>query len=324
LSRGDEADGFFKQELAAAPKIPASSLYHYTSSDAAILGILANRSIRMSPFQKTNDLWDSRPLGPTLEGEVGRAEFPADRLFAIWDEVDRYIRGYSKVACFAQDREVPDSVMQPDEFRGWANLPLWAHYGAGHTGVCLRFDRGRLVAAFEAARENAIHQFYGLVQYPRGEFGVGSHRISLEQAEEFGIDAVALRYADVHRDRVYFCKHADWASESEFRLVRTDLSAEPHYFNITDALTGVVLGDAFPNDRVPALLKMLTGFDDVEVLQARFHNRIFGLFPWEPRTEAEAPLRPMLAATLTTTPRRSGDLAQRLSLLRKGGTGRGD
>lgn len=315
MSSGDEADEFLEHELVAAPKVLTSSLYHYTSSDAAILGILANRSIRMSPFQGTNDLWESRPLWPNLEGELSRGESTHEDVASIWEDIDRYIRGYSKVACFTQDWELPASVMQPEALRGWAHLSLWAHYGARHTGVCLRFDRDRLVAAFETARENAIHQFHGPIRYLRAEFGVGPHGISLEQAEEFGIDAVALRYAHVHRDRVFFRKHADWASESEFRLVRTDLSTEPHYFDITKALTGVVLGDAFPNDRIPALLTMLSGFDDVEVLQARFHNRTLHLFPREAHTEPEHVLRPMPTTTSTIQPRRSGDLAQRLGTL---------
>lgn len=315
LSSGDEVDEYLEQEFAAAPKVLTSSLYHYTSSDTAILGILANRSTRMSPFQGTNDLWESRPLWPNLEGELSRGESTHEDAVSIWEDIDRYIRGYSKVACFTQEWELPDSVMRPDALRGWAHLSLWAHYGARHTGVCLRFDRDRLVAAFEAARENAIHQFHGPVRYRRAESGAGPHGISLEQAEEFGIDAVALRYAHVHRDRVFFRKHADWASESEFRLVRTDLSTEPHYFDITDAPTGVVLGDAFPNDRIPALLAMLSSFDDVELLQARFHNRTLHLFPRETHVEPESALRPMPATASTIPPRRSGDLAQRLGSL---------
>ena len=178
----------FSSKSAAATKVLTSSLYHYTSSDAAILGILANRSIRMSPFQGTNDLWESRPLLPNLEGNLSHGESTHGDVFSIlWEDIIRYIRGYSKVACFTQDWALPDSVMQPDTLRGWAHLSLWAHYGAGHTGVCLRFDRDRLVAAFEAARENAIHQFHGPVRYRRAEYGVGPHGIAnLEQAEEFG------------------------------------------------------------------------------------------------------------------------------------------
>lgn len=98
-------------------------------------------------------------------------------------------------------------------------------------------------------------------------------------------------------------------------MVRTDLSTEPYYLDITDALTGVVLGDAFPNDRIPALLAMLAGFDNVELLQARFHNRSLHLFPRERQVESEPALRPMSATTSTIPPRRSGDLAQRLGSL---------
>lgn len=264
----------------------------------------------MSPFRGTNDLWESRPLSPNIEGNLGEKD-----AFSIWEDVDRYIRGYSKVACFTQEWELSDSVIQPDALRGWANLSLWAHYAGRHTGVCLRFDRDRLVAAFKDAQENAVHQFCGPVQYRRAESGVGPYGISLEQAEEFGIDAVALRYAQVHHDRLYFRKHADWVSESEFRLVRIDLSTEPHYFDIASALTGVVLGDAFPNDRIPALLAMLASFDNVEVLRARFHNRSLRLFPMEPRAEPEPALKPVPVTTSTIPPRRSGDLAKRLSLL---------
>lgn len=179
--------------------------------------------------------------------------------------------------------------------------------------MCLRFGRDRLVAAFEVARESAVHQFYGPVQNRSAEIKLGPHGVSLEQAEEFGIDAVALRYAQVHHGRVFFRKHADWANESEFRLVRTDLSTETHYFDIKEALLGVVLGDAFPNDRIPALLTMLDGFDDVEVLQDGFHNRSLHLFPLETPVEPESVPRSVLATTSTIPPRRSGNLAQRLS-----------
>lgn len=311
----DEGGDYLERELAAAPKVLTSDLYHYTSSDAAILGILANHTIRMSPFAGTNDLWESRPLRPNLEGELPHDESSRVDVFGIWADIDRYIRGHSKVACFTQDWELPESVMQPDALRGWSHLSLWAHYGASHTGVCLRFDRDRLVAGFEAAQGDAVHQFYGPVRYRGAEFGVGPHGISLEQAAEFGLDAVALQYANLHRDRVFFRKHADWASESEFRLVRTDLSTEPHYVDIVGALTGVVLGDAFPNDRVPALLTMLAGFDNMEVMQARFLNRTLQLFPWETQAESDSAPKTIPGTTSTIRPRRTGNLTQRLSSL---------
>ncbi|MDQ0709538.1 hypothetical protein QFZ52_002190 [Arthrobacter woluwensis] len=312
---GDEGDDHPELELNFAPKVLTSDLYHYTSSEAAILGILATRTIRMSPFQGTNDLWESRPLIPNLEGGFEGLPSDAYDYSKVWTDIDQFIRGYSKVACFTQDWEIAQRVIHPDALRGWGHLSLWAHYGAGHAGVCLKFDRARLIESFEKSRGGAIHQFYGPVRYRRAETGSGPYGISLAQAEEFGIDAVALRYAQVHRDRVFFRKHADWASESEFRLVRTDLSTEPFYFDITTALRGVVLGDAFPRDRVPALRAMLAGFDDVEVHQIRFHNRNLYLCPVDILEEAGRRTIPVPATISNISPRRSGDLTQRLSSL---------
>lgn len=305
----------FERELAELPKRLTSDLYHYTSSDAAILGILANGTVRMSPFSGTNDLWESTPIRPNLEGGVAGDDDGVLDAFGVWEDVDRYIRGYSKVACFTQDWELPDSAMNRDALRGWSHLALWAHYGGKHAGVCLRFDRDRLVASFEAARGEAVHQFHGPVEYRSAEYGIGPYGISLEQASEFGVDAVALHYANRHRARVFFRKHADWASESEYRLVRTDLTTEPHYVDIADSLTGVVIGDSFPSERLPALFKMLSGYESVEVVRASFSNRVFRLFPVEGPSLEQAERRGIPPRSATIEPRRVGSLADRLNSL---------
>ncbi|WP_420367213.1 DUF2971 domain-containing protein [Curtobacterium sp. L1-20] len=297
------ADDYLEDELNSSQRSLTSDLYHYTTADTALLHILAGRTIRLSPFSGTNDLWESRPLWPNLEGELdGDA-------FGIWSDIDRYIRLYSKVACFTQDWQLPQSVLNPDALRGWAHLSLWAHYGGRHAGVCLKFDRDKLIDAFGEARPSAIHHFYGPIKYRTAERGVGPHGVSLEQLGEFGVDAVSLRYAHLHQERLFFRKHVDWASEKEFRLVRTDLSTEPHHVDISSALTGVVLGDAFPQERLPELRQMLNGFGEVDIQQAKFHNRSFRLFPWEPLV-TPSPSGTQIAGGLS--PRRSGDLAARL------------
>lgn len=314
VNRDNDFYDAIEEELVTAPRTLTSDLYHYTSSEAAILGILANRTLRMSSFTGTNDLWESEPQYLAMTG--GNASEMSDReFFEVVEDVDRFIRKHSKVACFAQDWQLPDYVMNRDALRGWSHLSLWAHYGARHTGVCFRFDRDRLLEAFGAAQGDAVHQFSGPVRYHHSAMGVGPYPIDLEQAAEFGLDAVALQYSKVHSDQVYFRKHADWASESEFRLVRTDLSSEPHHVDIGQALTGIVLGHSFPKDRLPALRAIMTNFENVELLQARFFNRTFGVWPWEAQTEPHSIPHSDLTVALAIEPRHAGDLAERLSEL---------
>lgn len=303
---------YFEVELRDAPKKRTEDLYHYTSSDAAILGILATRTIRLSPFHGTNDLWESKPLYPNLQGAV---DLSPEVTTELWEEIDRYIRMYSKVACFTNDWDLPEAVLDKDTLRGWSHLSLWAHYGQRHAGVCLRFDRQKLLSAFEAAKGSAVHQFSGDVRYRSVSLGVGPEGVDLHQVQEFGADAVALRYSETHQQELFFSKHMDWANESEFRLVRTDSSLAPFYLDITDALNGVFLGDEFPTERVPALKAILEPLGSVPTFQIRFHNRRLWCYPFEFSGSMTANVA-VAQAVSTLGARRDGSLASRLEELR--------
>lgn len=304
----------FLSRLDSIPKYLTPELFHYTSSEAAILGILANRSIRMSSFTGMNDLWESRPMYVRLES-VDIDQHAHGITISAWNDADRYIRRYSKVACFTQDWVLQTEGFEQNALRGWARLSMWAHYGDNHRGVCLRFDRNKLMAAFKAAEESAFRQFSGPVQYcSLGPEDV-LQPISLDQAAEFGMDVLALRHADKYHQRIFFRKHTDWASESEFRLVRTDLSTDPYYLDISDALTGVILGEKFPVDQIAALRTVLADFEGVEVFQTAFLNRVFYLLEKDLEMDPEFVSLIDPNSTDVIVPRRSGDLKQRMRLL---------
>lgn len=110
-------------ELAHAPKSLSDHLFHYTNSEAAIFGILKSGTLRVSPFESTNDLWESRPLYPNLT--LHHDDQALDPGFELRNEIDRNIRLYAKVACLTQDWDLPDHVMNRDALRGWAHLSLW-------------------------------------------------------------------------------------------------------------------------------------------------------------------------------------------------------
>lgn len=249
-------EAYRDQELTLAPRVLTNDLFHYTSSDAAILGILSTGSLRLSPFDSTNDLWESRPLYPAIHSPAENLEIGSE----LWEEIDRNMRLHAKVTCLTQDWELPHTfAASRDVFRGWAHLSLWAHYGAGHSGLCLRFDREKLVRSFSsvARSSTALHGFHGPVVYRTANPGVGPNGIDFGQVKEFGVDAVAAAYAETDKDSLFFRKHKDWENESEYRFVLLDQSILPAYFDIRNALTGVFVGDAFPAGRMPALLAAL-------------------------------------------------------------------
>ncbi|MEU4532502.1 DUF2971 domain-containing protein [Micromonospora ureilytica] len=305
-------EAYLEHELINAPRALSNHLFHYTNAEAAIFGILRSGLLRLSPFESTNDLWESRPLHPNLTLHHDDRDFGPDPGFGLWNELDRLIRLHAKVACLTQDWTLPDSVFNRDAFRGWNHLSIWAHYGGGHTGICLRFDRSKLIQSFATAPvPGALLRFQGPVEYRNVSTGAGPHGVDIGQIREFGLDAAAISYAEIHRDQIFFRKHADWSNESEYRLVLIDQSVLPVEVSIREALTGVFIGDGFAKRRLPALMAALKPYPDVEIFRLSCHNRNLACFPFQAEDAVPAQALPFSEA-----PRRSGSLDERLEALK--------
>ncbi|MFF6954949.1 DUF2971 domain-containing protein [Streptomyces sp. NPDC008317] len=301
-------------EMFMAPRSETDDLYHYTNANVAMYNILASGTLRLSPFESTNDLWESRPLWPNLSSHHEDENWldPQGNLHMdLWVDIDRSIRLHTKVACLTRDFALPDYVLNRDAARGWGHLSLWAHYGAGHAGICLRFDRQQLIKSFQEQTGAAALRFQGPVQYVSTQ-GVGPYGLDLGQIREFGADAAALAYAQENHASLFFRKYLDWKNEAEYRLVQLDQSLLPAYIDIRRALSGVLLGDAFPAGRHPALREALKAYPDVEVQQLKFQNRYLHRFPLTLEEETEV--------TPWTEPRRRGSLEERLGALREATT----
>lgn len=303
-------ESYSEYELVTAPRTVTGQLFHYTKAEAAVTGILATGTLRLSPYKLTNDLWESQPHFPMLSAHHDDHEF--DSGFPLWDEIDRHLRLHTKVGCLTQDVSLPLGLFNPDVLRGWAHLSLWAHYGDGHEGVCLRFDRGKLIESFLKHAGPAAMAFHGPVEYPRSQDSPLTRGIDVGQVAEFGADAVALAYAEANKDTLFFRKHIDWDSEAEYRLILLNQSTEFDYIDIRESLTGVVLGSAFPQTSVQDLQEALRPYPNATVEQMHYLNRrplclLFQGFVTQPR--------PVSAHSLPG-PRREGSLSERLLALR--------
>ncbi|MEV6551803.1 DUF2971 domain-containing protein [Streptomyces sp. NPDC051597] len=307
-SGSHQAASLAELEVITAQRSESNDLYHYTNANVAMYNILASGTLRLSPFESTNDLWESRPLHPVLSchhEDTGWLDNAGS--MSLWADIDRHIRLHTKVACLTRDFTLPDHVWNRDAWRGWGHLSLWAHYGAGHTGICLRFDRTRLIEAFLEQTDAAAMRFHNSVAYVPTQ-GAGPNDLDIGQIREFGVDAAALAYAEANQDSLFFRKYWDWENEAEYRLVLLDQSLLPAYIDIRSALTGVILGDAFPAGRRPALHEILQAYPEVEVHQLQFHNRRLMCFPPSPEVAVEG--------VPWAQPRRSGSLQERLGALR--------
>lgn len=260
-------------------------LYHYTGSDVGMFNILAEGRLRLSPFEATNDLWESRPFmfGLTVPREALDDE---ERASSVRDGIDRSIRLHSKVACLTQDWSLPEAAGDPNELRGWAHLSLWAHYGGGHTGMCLRFDKVRLVEALDRVGQAHRGSLHGPVSYRGTTSGTILAGVHTGWVEQYGVDAVAHEFALLHRESVFFSKNRDWSNEAEYRMVLMSETVLPEYLDIKKALTRVFVGDAFPKTKLPALRAVLQQYPGVAVERVKYSKRRLTSAPLEMSDES--------------------------------------
>ena len=281
-------------------------VYHYTSVDAALYGILGLGSIRLSPYESTNDPQESRPRLPALSRHETFIPGDTDDVTSLWNHADRWLRRSVKLACFTQDYSLPETAIDEDAFRGWAHSSAWAHYGDRHGGVCLRFNRPQLVEQFHTQLGTHGRCLEGAVEYPVQRFSaLPTEPLDMGQIQEFGIDAVASLYVEKFHRELYFTKSHDWANESEFRLIFVDQSELPVYLDVTKCLTGVVLGDAFPVERIEVVRHLLDRMPNAALIQLRYHNGKPYQFPVIASDEPPGP-----------TPRLGGTLSERFETLR--------
>ncbi|GGS72468.1 hypothetical protein GCM10010222_11590 [Streptomyces tanashiensis] len=304
-------ESYSELEMAATQWTPTEDLFHYTSAQAAA-AMLTTGKLRLSPYPRTNDLWETEPHPPGLSGPQGE---DLNATFAVWDELDRHLRLHTKVGCLTRDFVPAADITNRDAARGWSHLALWSHYGDKYGGVCLRVDQGRLIESFLRDSEQATFAFHGPVRYLNSQNGLftGSH-IDLGQVAEFGADAVALAYAEANKDLLFFRKHRDWSYESEYRLVVLNQSSDYDFIDIRDAVTGVILGNRFPSKDLRVIEAALEDYPDVEVQQLHYHQRRLSCVPFD----FPPPAQPAFAQTPPA--RRDGSLAERLLALQNAET----
>lgn len=287
--------------MQVAPTL-TDDLYHYTSAEIALDSVMTQRQLRLGLLESTNDPRESRARYPNLRLADG---VPDEAIDSIWQEADRLVRRAAKVACFTLDFELPDSVLDPSALRGYAHPSLWAHYGGGHAGVSLRFSRGALADRIGGTLASRGQLFDGAVDYTPEPFGdLDVTGLDVEQVEEFGLDAIVVRYIERHHRELFFRKHSDWSSEQEYRWVLVEPEPVAVHVDITDCLTGIVLGDAFPQGRLDTVHQLADHWGGLDVATVKFHNGRLNLLPG-PAPPSRAP----------RTHRRSGTLRERVSAL---------
>ena len=177
-------------------------LYHYTSVSSA-LKILESNKLRFSELKRMNDI-----------NEAYRNIFYVNGVNekSVNKELSRY-----KQISFTKD--TPNC--------GYAIPAMWGHYAERGNGVCLVFDKAKLLSRLTPRMQAAD------VRYEKNHNG----NITIDNEN-------ITAYFEQHTKEIFFTKTMDWSYEQEFRiLIRTNGNGS-RYLPLKDSMMAIIMNYA--------------------------------------------------------------------------------
>lgn len=243
------------------------TVYHYTSSEAALSQILMHMKLRLSPRPKSYD-----PVENTDHFFLcgGLHEAIPEGAEQLTHELKRMLKA-TKQVCFCKNGFISNEfglLYSPFERYGFAKPRMWDQYGERYRGVCLAFSREKLLEKAEKEGMRAGDVNYKAYREIEAEFqSIDIFRLKVE-----GYEAYRKCFSE-YLIRRLFNKHLDYMLESEFRLC--SFSDEYYdYMDIKDALRGVIISETAINPYLCSSFEaILDEHPDLDIQILSFKNQ---------------------------------------------------
>jgi hypothetical protein len=170
------------------------------------------------------------------------------------------LKSTAKVACFCADSPTLSGDHTRDILlRGFARPRMWSQYADKHTGVCLVFDKKRLIDRIRDTFPGFLI-LKGNVAYrnrsPFSTFGKSEFSIDIDSYRALGHDQYAAHHLNTHYASLFFEKLEDWRDENEWRILLIGGSSKDCFVPIDDSLVGVVHGVATSPEMSKRLIRL--------------------------------------------------------------------
>lgn len=178
-------------------------LYHYTKLNCAIQIILSN-SLKFGRLGDMNDV-----------NEAYKRISYAYRTSVKTENVQNELKRYRQISL----------TMDGSSYQGFDISAMWGHYAEKGKGVCLVFDKRKLLKCLSSdmhsCKVNYKRKFKGYIHINSENIGKSLER----KQKEF-----------------FFTKSSDWKYEQEFRIItKIDSGSDDLFLDFKDSLIAVVL-----------------------------------------------------------------------------------
>lgn len=241
---------------------PAAHLCHYTRADTAFGLIVPQGQLLMDPYRRMRDPLENKPLA--VRGSIGtvgpRLHEEVDALHEDVANAISAARDPMRLLCLTAGDDHQRDPMGSHDIGArcaWAHSRMWEQYADNHMGVCLLFDRAKMLAEIRQSLGSRGHYWEGAVEYtPTGFAGSAAALLDLDDFAAASLDDDVARHVRGHHRDFFFLKTEDWAAEHEYRFVFHQVSTtrardEQFFACFGDALSYVIVGEKFPAWQLP-------------------------------------------------------------------------
>jgi hypothetical protein len=253
---------------------PGEMLFHYTRARTACEHILPSKKIRLNPYRLMRDPLEAQhwPDPSVSLGSPGDPP-PDEREMARYGVV---VAAKSAARLLSLTEDAQDYGEDTEPFgRGYARASMWQLYGDDHQGVCLAFDRERLLSALTTELADSARIIAKPVQYVRALNPDSLPPEPLRDLSSEAFEAAVDDYLEKNADLLLFTKLLDWSGEQEFRFVavRHDDREGSLDVGFGDALRAVIVGAELPPWQRAGGEVICREAGDVDLLRCIWHER---------------------------------------------------
>lgn len=255
-------------------------LYHFTSIHSA-QRILNSNSLKFSKLSRTNDTLESKP-------KFSKSNFSEIEDFSEAIERFNYINAnLIQLLCFSLDTEkqptTEDRFIKYADFsgRGFAFPRMWAQYADNNTGLCLVFNKSKLINLIEEQldirlirheevcyRSQFVHHYFDIERLRDLSHSIKALPNSIS-------DGLYIRsFLKTNPDFTkynYFIKLDDWKNENEYRFLA--IGENDYYIKgISEALSGVVVGEKIDDSDLKVVKLFCKSVCEIKQISFTFRN----------------------------------------------------
>jgi hypothetical protein len=239
------------------------TVYHYTTSEVALMHILKYMTLRLSPRSNSVDPIES------MKGIVTYSGPQNEELVEVGKRISKQLKKVKQVSFCKNKTDAPNGgipIVYPIEKYGFAKPRMWDRYGDNYKGVCLAFSKRKLRESIE--NTTCFDKDTGVEYLNYNDFARRDHSM-----EWFGtIEGTYKLYIDAYLDTLFY-RHEDYSMENEYRICSIS-KGKYSYISIDDALVGLIVTNKGLNKHLyNAFLKEINYLKNVHFLILSFNKK---------------------------------------------------